>query len=221
MEKPKVIELKAIDRDIDSKALDEARAKELVPAVLYGPSIESNIHFNVSRIELEKILRVKNLQFVKLVFDDGKSIESIVKTTQFHPVTDRPLHVDFYALDEKSPVTVTIPIRLTGTSPGVVEGGRLYQSLRKLTVKALPGQIPSELTLDIGKLQIGHNLKVRSLKLGEMQPLMAKERTVLVIRPPRGGLAKLEEFTEEEAAAEAEAGASGEAQESASSEENA
>lgn len=216
MEKPKIIELKAVERTVDSKHLTEVRGQELVPSVLYGPAMKENIHFSVNRIALEKILSVKSLQYINLFFEDGKKIDAIIKTTQFHPVTDRPLHVDFYALDEKVPVTVTIPIRLTGTSPGVIEGGRLYQSLRKLTVKALPGIIPAELTLDIGKLQIGHNLKVRTLKLNGIQPLMSPDRTILVIRPPRGGKAKIEEFSDEEVAA-AEAGSEAEA---TSAEEN-
>jgi large subunit ribosomal protein L25 len=217
MEKPKIIELKAVERTVDSKHLTEVRGQELVPSVLYGPAMKENIHFSVDRIALEKILSVKSLQYINLVFEDGKKIDAIVKTTQFHPVTDRPLHVDFYALDEKVPVTVTIPIRLTGTSPGVIEGGRLYQSLRKLSVKALPGKIPAELTLDISKLQIGHNLKVRTLKLNGIQPLMSPDRTILVIRPPRDGKAKIEEFSDEEEAAAAEAGSEAEA---TSAEEN-
>ena len=103
------------------------------------------------------------------------------------------------------PVTVTIPIRLKGTSPGVIEGGRLYQSLRKLSVSALPGVLPSELTVDISKLQIGHNLKVRTLKLKDITPLMSPDRTILVIRPPRGGKAKIVEFADGEEAPQEEA----------------
>lgn len=203
MEKPKIIEVKAITRAVGEQKLKDLRNEELVPAVVYGPDSTENIHISVHRITLEKLLSVKNLQFIKLVFEDGKEIETIIKSTQFHPVTDKPLHVDFLILNEKTPVTVTIPIRLTGTSPGVIEGGRLYQSLRKLSVKALPGKVPAELTLDISKLKIGHNLKVRTLKLEGIQPLMSPDRTILVIRPPRGGKAKIEEFSEEEEAAEA------------------
>lgn len=200
MEKPKTIELKALNRSLDSKT-SKLREEELVPGVLYGPEMEENVHFGVNRIALEKILAVKNLQFIKLVFEDGRSFDAILKTAQFHPVTDAPIHADFYAIDDKTPVTVTIPIRITGTSPGVVEGGRLYQSLRKLTVKALPGKLPAELSVDISKLKIGHNLKVRTLKLAGITPLMPPERTILVIRPPRGGRAKIEEFADEEAEA--------------------
>lgn len=205
MEKPNVIEIKAVKRTVSTKTLDEVRAEGNVPAVVYGPGIEENVHVAVPKINLEKILSVKNLQFIKLVFEDGSAYETIIKTSQFHPVTDAPLHIDFLTLDEKTPVTATIPIRLKGTSPGVVEGGRLYQSLRKLTVKAVPGKLPAELTLDISKLKIGHNLKVRSLKLDGIQPLMSPDRTILVIRPPRGGKAKIQEFTDEEESTEAAA----------------
>jgi large subunit ribosomal protein L25 len=204
MEKPNIIELKAVSRDIAGAKLEDVRKEGLVPAVLYGPSVQENLHFSVQIIPLEKILAVKNLQFVKLQFEDGKSVDAIVKTTQFNPVTDAPVHVDFFALEDTVPVTVTIPIRLKGTSPGVIEGGRLYQSLRKITVKAVPSKLPSELTLDIGKLKIGHNLKVRSLKLDGIQPLMSPDRTILVIRPPKGGKAKIQEFVDEEESAVAE-----------------
>jgi large subunit ribosomal protein L25 len=204
MEKPNIIELKAVSRDIAGAKLEDVRKEGLVPAVLYGPSVQENLHFSVQIIPLEKILAVKNLQFVKLQFEDGKSVDAIVKTTQFNPVTDAPVHVDFFALEATVPVTVTIPIRLKGTSPGVIEGGRLYQSLRKITVKAVPSKLPSELTLDIGKLKIGHNLKVRSLKLDGIQPLMSPDRTILVIRPPKGGKAKIQEFVDEEESAVAE-----------------
>jgi large subunit ribosomal protein L25 len=198
MEKPNIIELAATPRNIDPKRLDNSRKEDLIPAVIYGPGVKENLHFNIPRLALEKILKVKSLQFIKLNFEDGTSVNTIVKTTQFHPVTDAPLHVDFYALDESTPVTVTIPIRLTGTSPGVIEGGRLYQSLRKLSVSALPSSLPSELVVDIGKLKIGHNLKVRTLKLQGLTPLMSPDRTILVIRPPRGGMAKITEFADEE-----------------------
>lgn len=205
MIKPNIIEVKAITRAVDEQKLTDLRNEELVPAVIYGPEVEENIHISVHRIALEKLLSVKNLQFIKLVFEDGKELDVIIKSTQYHPVNDRPLHVDFLTLNPKTPVTVTIPIRLTGTSPGVIEGGRLYQSLRKLSVKALPAKLPAELTLDISKLQIGHNLKVRTLKLDGIQPLMSPDRTILVIRPPRGGKGKIQEFADEEEAVEAEA----------------
>lgn len=198
MEKPNIIELSAVSRDVAGVKLEDLRKNGLVPSVLYGPSVAENVHFSVPRIPLEKLLAVKNLQFVKLQFEDGNAIDAIVKTTQFDPVTDAPVHVDFFALDESVAVTVTIPIRLKGTSPGVVEGGRLYQSLRKITVKATPAKLPSELTLDIGKLKIGHNLKVRSLRLDGIVPLMSPDRTILVIRPPKGGKAKIQEFVDEE-----------------------
>lgn len=205
MEKPNIIELNAVERNIDPKRLGNIRKEDLVPAVVYGPGVEGNLHFSVPRVALEKILSVKNLQFIKLVFEGGKQIDAILKVTQFHPVTDYPIHADFYAIQDNVPVTVTIPIRLKGTSPGVIEGGRLYQSLRKLSVSALPGVLPSELTVDISKLQIGHNLKVRTLKLKDITPLMSPDRTILVIRPPRGGKAKIVEFADGEEAPEEEA----------------
>lgn len=205
MEKPKTIEFTALERNIDPKRLGNIRKEDLVPAVVYGPGVEENIHFSVPKIAIEKFLTKKSLQFARLVFDNGKTVDAVLKVTQFDPVSDAPVHADFYAIKEDKPVTVTIPIRITGVSPGVVEGGRLYQSLRKLSVSALPGNLPSELSVDISKLQIGHNLKVRTLKLKNITPLISPDRTILVIRPPKGGKAKIVEFADEEGGAEAEA----------------
>jgi large subunit ribosomal protein L25 len=118
--------------------------------------------------------------------------------------------LDLFALEEKTPVIITIPIRLTGTPQGVTEGGRLYQPLRRIQVICLPKDIPAEIVLDISHLSIGGTIDVDAIDIEGITPLRASYRTIAVIRPPKGGLAELLGLEEEEAEGEeGEEGAEG------------
>jgi large subunit ribosomal protein L25 len=198
MKTPETIEFATETRTPGRKPAKELRTRYAVPAVLYGPGIKENVHFSISEIQLEKVLASKNAKFIQLNLDGGKSAKAIVRTVEFDPVTDRPVHVDFYALEEKTKVTITVPIRLSGTSVGVTEGGRLYQPLRELTIRCLPGKIPAEFMVDITKLKIGATLKVSSLKTEDIEVVTPGGRTIVVIRPPKGGIGAAGEDEEEE-----------------------
>jgi large subunit ribosomal protein L25 len=207
MKTPETIEFATDTRTPGRKSAKDLRSQKSVPAVLYGPGIENNVHFSVSEIQLEKVLASKNAKFIQLNLDGGKPAKAIVRTVDFDPITDRPVHVDFYALSDKTKVTITVPIRLTGTSVGVTEGGRLYQPLRELTIRCFPGKIPSEFMVDITKLKIGATLKVNSLKTEDIEVITPGERTIVVIRPPKGGIGGLGEDEEGEDGEGAEEGA--------------
>lgn len=188
MQKPNVIELKTITRETGSLNATKLRAQNLVPGVVYGPELKDNLHISVSEIDLEKILSVKHIQIIKLTLEDGKSIDTIVKKVEFHPVTDRPIHADFYTLAEKYPVILTIPLTFTGTSIGVTEGGRLFRPMRQIRIKCKPSQIPAELSVDVTPLKIGESLHVRDLDLGGITPLVELQRAIATVKPPRTGL---------------------------------
>jgi large subunit ribosomal protein L25 len=83
---------------------------------------------------------------------------------QFHPITDKILHVDFYQLSADKPVVMEVPVRITGRAKGVVAGGVLRQSFRKLKIKALPANLPDEIVVDVTPLRIGNKLYVGSIK---------------------------------------------------------
>jgi large subunit ribosomal protein L25 len=198
MKTPETIEFATDVRTPGRKTASDLRLQKSVPAVLYGPGIENNVHFAVSEIQLEKVLASKDAKFIQLNLDGGKHAKAIVRTVEYDPITDRPVHVDFYALSDKVKLTITVPIRLTGTSVGVTEGGRLYQPLRELTIRCTPGKIPAEFMVDITKLKIGATLKVNSLKTEEIDVITPGERTIVVIRPPKGGIGGLGEDEEGE-----------------------
>lgn len=200
MQKPNIITVEASDRQKGKSALKQMRKDLLVPAVAYGPKVKNNLHITIPELQLEKVLASNQKTLIKLIHK-GKEYQTLVQSVEFHPVTDRPLHVDLFAMEENTPVTITIPIRLTGTPKGIAEGGRLYQPLRRIMVQCLPGNIPAEIVLDISDLDIGDTIDVESVNVEGIEPLSDSDRTIAVIRPPKGGLAELlglEEEGEEE-----------------------
>lgn len=204
MEKPITVELTGYNRETGSKAAGKTRADERVPAVLYGPTVAENLHFSLKLLDVERLLKVKSFQFVNITLEDGSTHRCLLKKADFHPVTDKPIHIDFQVTDEKTPVTVVLPIRLTGSPKGVLEGGRLYQSVRRIKVKAVAANLPAELTIDVSKLGIGQALRVKNLKLANLTPVIEPERTIVMVRAPKGGkvTAVSDDDTAEEAPAE-------------------
>jgi len=198
MEKPKTVDITGYPRELGSKASASERSEERVPAVLYGPTVAENVHFSVRLLDIERLLSVKNIQFVNIQLADGSSYITLLKKASFHPVTDKPIHIDFLVINDKSPVTVVLPIRLVGTAPGVIEGGRLYQSVRSLKVKALPSALPAELNISIAKMRMGQSLRVKNLQLEGLIPQIAPERTIVMVRSPKGG-AKVTAVEDDEA----------------------
>lgn len=185
MEKPNHVTIDAISRETGPTAAAEMRSANTIPAVMYGPKTD-NVHFSVPELELERILKAEDAQIVDVNIN-GKSFSSIVKTVDFHPVTDRPIHADFYVYSESHPVTISLPIRILGSAPGVLSGGRLDHNLKKVNVRCLPKDIPAHVVADISKLNINDTLRIKDLDFEGVTPLVSPERTVVLIKPPRGG----------------------------------
>ena len=211
MTTPEVFELEGKIRETGRKAADALRDSMRVPAVMYGPKIDENIHFSVDELELEKILSVSKRQIIELNID-GTTHRTLMKTTEFHPVTDRPVHLDLYALSDEHKVSLSVPIRLEGTPIGVRDGGgRIFQPLHILRIKVLPQDIPGDYTVDITELEIGDNMHVRDLELEGITPLDDLGRTIVTIRPPKSEeLLTSSLITEEASDEELEEGVEGE-----------
>jgi large subunit ribosomal protein L25 len=185
MTTPEVFEIKGKVRKTGRKAADALRDSLRVPAVLYGPKIDENIHFSVDELELEKILSVSKRQIIELEVD-GATYKTLMKKTEYHPVTDRPVHLDLYALADDHKVSLSVPIRLEGVPVGVSDGGgRIFQPMHILRIKVLPQDIPGDYTVDISDLEIGDNLHVRDLELEGITPLDDLSRAIVTIRPPK------------------------------------
>lgn len=151
----------SLRENVGKRDAKELRYEGKVPAVLYGG--KNQIHFSVSASDLRSLVYTPEVTFVSLEVGDIKA-QAIIQDVDFHPLTDLPLHVDFLELDEKKPVVMNIPVKLTGTSPGVKIGGKLVQKLRKLRVKALPKDMPQNVEVSIEKLDVGKSVGVGELK---------------------------------------------------------
>lgn len=185
MTTPEVVTLEGKVRETGRKIADALRDAKRVPSVLYGPEVDENVHFSIDELELEKVLSVSKRQIIELNID-GETYRTLLKEVEFHPLTDRPIHVDFYVLADDHKVTLSVPIHLEGTPVGVTEGGgRIFQPMHILRIRVTPDLIPGVYSVDVSNLKIGDSLHVRDLELEGIIPLDDLSRTLVTIRPPK------------------------------------
>src|SRR6195952_4712308 len=168
--------------NVGKRDAKELRYQALVPAVLYGGATQT--HFSVSAADLKPVIYTPVVHFIDLDVAGVKS-QAIIQDLQFHPLTEKLLHVDFLLLDEKKPVTIEIPISITGTSPGVKMGGKLVQKLRKLRIKALPKDHLDSIEVSIEGLEVGKAVKVSDIKVDKLVIMNAKEDTIVSVTTSR------------------------------------
>ncbi|MDL2231487.1 50S ribosomal protein L25/general stress protein Ctc [Porphyromonadaceae bacterium OttesenSCG-928-L07] len=173
--------------DLGKKATKALRVNGNVPCVLYGGEGE-NIHFSLSEKQLNKILYTPSVYKLKIEIA-GKSYDAVIRESQFHPVTDRTLHADFYQIQEDKPVTVEIPVKLNGFSVGVQAGGRLVLILRKVKVKALPANLPAQVDVDVTELGLGKSIKVKELSFDNYEITNAKDAVIVQVKMTRAAKA--------------------------------
>jgi large subunit ribosomal protein L25 len=173
----KSITIKGSKRESVGKAATKAlRNAEKVPCVLYGG--DKPLHFSADEISFKNLVYTPNV-YTAMIELDGTKYHAILQDIQFHPVSDKILHVDFYQLFDDKMVTMNIPVRLVGNSPGVLNGGSLRFPMRKLHVRALPADLPDFINADISKLRIGSKLYVTELE-NEKFTILHPENTVVV-----------------------------------------
>src|SRR3569833_3282761 len=143
--------------NVGKRDAKELRYEGKVPAVLYGGATQT--HFSVSAADLKAVVYTPVVHFINKE-DAGVKSQAIIKDIQFHPLTEQIIHIDFLLLDEKKPIAIEIPVKLTGTSPGVKVGGKLVQKLRKLRVKALPKDHLDSIEVSIESLEVGFSVFV-------------------------------------------------------------
>lgn len=194
----KSITIKGSKRESVGKVATKAlRNAGMVPCVIYGG--DKPVHFSAEEKAFKKLVYTPNVYTASLDVD-GQKISAILQDIQFHPVSDKILHVDFYQLFDDKEVTMNIPVKLTGTSPGVLNGGSLRFTNRKLKIKALPANLPDYVTADISKLRIGNKLTITSL-FNDDYTFMHPDNTVVVqVRTSRNATDDAED--EEETATE-------------------
>ncbi|UKB79495.1 50S ribosomal protein L25/general stress protein Ctc [Chryseobacterium sp. MEBOG07] len=146
---------------VGKKSTKALRDAELVPCVVYGGGAPLN--FSAEERAFKGLVYTPEAHTVSIEVD-GQTIPAVLQDIQFHPITDKILHADFYQLSDDKPVVMEVPVRLVGRSKGVVAGGVLRQSFRKLKVKAIPANLPDEVVVDVTPLRIGNKLYIGSIK---------------------------------------------------------
>ena len=173
----KAITIKGSQRESVGKVATKAlRNAGKVPCVLYGG--DKVLHFSAVELPLSKLVYTPNVYTAKIELENGEVFNAIVKDIQFHPVSDKILHIDFYQLFSDKEIMMEIPVTLIGSAPGVVNGGNLRFPYRKLRVKALPDNLPDFINADISKLDIGDKLYVTELE-NEKFTILHPDNTVV------------------------------------------
>ena len=168
---------------VGKKATKALRNAGQVPCVLYGG--DQAVHFSANELAFSKLVYTPNAHTVVIALDGGDSYNAVLQDIQFHPVTDKILHIDFYQLFEDKPVTMNIPVNLLGNSPGVRNGGRLLFRQRKLAIKALPSKLPDFFNVDISKLKIGDLITVEGLKNEDFTIMHPDSQVVVQVKTAR------------------------------------
>lgn len=187
--------------DLSKSATKSLRNEGNVPCVLYGA--EDHVHFHAPAYLFNALVNTPDVAFVNINVE-GKEYRCILQDIQYHPVSDMIMHADFRELTAGKKVKMDIPIKLTGTAPGVMEGGVLVRKLRQATIKALPKNMPEFLELDISKLKLGQSLKVKDLHFEDGEILNSERITVTSVEVPRALRGK---SADDEALEEGEEGA--------------
>jgi large subunit ribosomal protein L25 len=184
--------------NVGKKDAAATRLAGLVPCVLYGTGEQT--HFAVKRVDLEKIIFSPEVYQVELNIE-GKTASAIVRELQQHPMRGTIQHVDFLQTTDDKAIKVGLPVRLTGSSRGVIAGGRLQQVFRNLTCVGLAKALPDAITLDITKLRIGQAIRVKDIAIEGVSFLDPANAVVVSVKMARGAVkgADLDDDDEEEA----------------------
>lgn len=161
---------------VGKKSTKALRNAGEVPCVLYGG--DQPVHFSAAELAFSKLVYTPNAHTVVIALENGESYDAVLQDIQFHPVTDKILHIDFYQLFPDKEVTMEIPVHVIGNSKGVMAGGTLRKNQRKLRVKAIPANLPDFIEADITPLKIGGKLYITELA-NEAYKFMHPDNTVV------------------------------------------
>jgi len=183
-------------RETGSTAARRIRDNDNVPCILYGGHVEST-PLKVPIRAVNKLVHGHTAPVAEVRFD-GTTLRCILKDFDLHPVTDRPVHADFQALEDGREVTLTVPIHYAGIPIGQQNGGDTQQIVRELTISVLPENIPSRIEIDVTDLEIGDSVHVYDLDV-DYEIDMAQAQTLVTVVAPHIETAPTPADEEEEA----------------------
>jgi len=168
-----------------------------VPCVIYGG--ESPVHFSAEELAFSKLVYTADAHTVVVVLEDGTKIDAVMQDIQFHPVSDKILHVDFFQLHPGKEINMIIPVKVVGTAPGVKnQGGNLSRNKRKLTIRAIPKNLPDFLTADISELKLNDSITVADLSEDTFKILHPETQVVCQVKMSRASMSIEEDEDEDE-----------------------
>lgn len=180
---------------VGKKATKALRNAGLVPCVVYGG--DEPLHFSAPELAFKNLVYTPDAHTVEIELD-GVTVQAILQDIQFHPVTDRILHIDFYQIFDGKEVTMNIPVHFTGNSKGVRNGGVLRKTNRVLRVKALPKNLPDFLEADITNLKIGNKLYIGELPQENITIMHPDNTVVCQVRTSRTAVVDDEDEDEDD-----------------------
>ena len=181
----KHFELNGTVREVGNKAVIKAfRRQGLVPCNLYGQGME-NVLFTVSDKDLQGITNTPASYIIDIKLDNGKSYMAVVHELQFHPVKDNCLHADFLAVSEDKPISIKVPIVVSGHPVGVQKGGKFVLVSRAIRISALMKDLPDTLNVDVTKLDIDKRIVAGDIKLDNVAVVSPKDTIICTVKSTR------------------------------------
>ena len=178
-------------KELGKKATKAVRANGNIPCILYGNG-KTIATFEVTSNDVRKLVYTPEIFVVELTID-GKSYKAVMQELQFHPVSDRIIHIDFLEVTEEKPVVMQVPVRLEGLAAGVKAGGKLSLDARKLKVQGLIKDIPEKLVVNVDALELGKAIQVKNLEFAGLKFISPANALVCSVKATRGSRAATSE----------------------------
>ncbi len=195
----KSITIKGQEREnVGKKATKALRDAGMVPCVIYGG--DQPVHFAADERAFKGLVYTPNAHTVVIETNKGKKANAILQDIQFHPVSDKILHIDFYQLKDDREIMMEVPVKIVGTSPGVLSGGVLRLNQRRLKVKALPKHLPDFVEANISELEMGNKLYVTKLETNNFKLIHPDNTVVCQVRISRAAMKAAQEAAKAEKA---------------------
>ena len=192
----KVIALKGDVRDgLGKSATKKVRKEGKVPCVIYGKN--ENLNFSVYQADFKHLVYTPNTFLVQVSVGGNVKLAK-VQELQFHPVSEDIIHADFYEVDDKSPLSISVPVKIVGNSPGVIAGGKLQLKIKKLSVSGLIADLPEFIEVSIDELEIGKSVKVKDIQVDKLQLLDSENNSIVSCVVTRAARSAADGETEEE-----------------------
>ncbi len=167
---------------VGKKDAKKHRKEGNIPCVMYGG--KEQIHFVASDKAFRKLIFTPEVCIVNLDIE-GNTFNTVIQDVQYHPVSDNILHVDFLEIQPEKPVNISVPVKIIGTAPGVLKGGKLILKSRKLKIQALMQYLPDEITVSIDPLDIGDSVKVKDLVIENITFMDSPNTIIISVRTAR------------------------------------